>query len=624
MAETKISTFNTDIPYLYQELASGNISTAIGLDPDDDTFKISVQPDIDAYPGDIPSMQIDPVGKISFLPSTYVEVAGSQVTTATITAWENIIALADLSNSSGNEFDLRKSRLGGVITTGDTLGSLVFAGHDGTDYITASQIKSVNSGTVATNRIASNLLFYTHPDSTTASTLRMTIAPTGAVTIAAPDSGTGLTVSGGGVTVSSGNVTLSAGNIGLPTNVANTAGNITINSVIYLNGRGAADSVFLGGTAGGQVFNIANATNNVGIGYQAMAALVSSSTGNVGVGYQALYQLNDISNYNVAVGYQAGGGISTGGNQYNIGIGYRGGYSVTGSASSNIHIGNTGANESNTIRIGTQGTGDNQHNKFYAAGIYNTSVGATSNITLVDSSGQMGGLAGSASTVLVGGTAPSFTGSPSLSGTITAGTGLVATTGGVTATAGGLTVTLGSTTLTPLTAARAGIVKSSTAGVLSALIDSNTDGQVLISSASGAPAWASLSAGTNITITPGANTISIAATAGGGMTWTEVTGTSQSMAVANGYILNNAGLVTATLPSTAAVGDIVALVGKGAGGWKLAQNASQLIHFSSSTTTTGTGGSLASTNQYDCVEVICTVANTTWTVKSSIGNLTVV
>lgn len=108
------------------------------------------------------------------------------------------------------------------------------------------------------------------------------------------------------------------------------------------------------------------------------------------------------------------------------------------------------------------------------------------------------------------------------------------------------------------------------------------------------------------------------------VTTTEVTGTSQSAAVNSWYIANNASLVTVTLPTTAALGDVVRVIGKGAGGWKVAQNASEIIHFGNQNTTTGTGGSLASTNRYDVVELVCTVADTEWTVVSSIGNLTVV
>ena len=111
---------------------------------------------------------------------------------------------------------------------------------------------------------------------------------------------------------------------------------------------------------------------------------------------------------------------------------------------------------------------------------------------------------------------------------------------------------------------------------------------------------------------------------GGVLSWSEVTGTTQACSVNIGYILNNAALVTATLPSTAAVGDVIRLVGKGAGMWKLAQNASQYIRFAGLSTTTGTGGYLQAENAYDCIEIMCTTANNGWTVISSIGNIVVV
>ena len=108
------------------------------------------------------------------------------------------------------------------------------------------------------------------------------------------------------------------------------------------------------------------------------------------------------------------------------------------------------------------------------------------------------------------------------------------------------------------------------------------------------------------------------------ISWSEVTGTSQAMAVSSGYILNNASLVTATLPSTAAIGERIILQGKGAGLYKIAQNAGQTIHFGNQDTTTGTGGSLTATNQYDSIEVVCITANTDFAVLASIGSFTVV
>jgi len=134
--------------------------------------------------------------------------------------------------------------------------------------------------------------------------------------------------------------------------------------------------------------------------------------------------------------------------------------------------------------------------------------------------------------------------------------------------------------------------------------------------------------GTNVTLVEGTDggneTLTIDASVDRGITWNEVTGTTQAASVNAGYIANNAALVTITIPTTAAVGDVVRVTGKGAGGWKIAQNASEIIHFLGTDTTTGTGGSLASTGTYDGVEIVCVVANTEWVVASSMGNITIV
>lgn len=150
-----------------------------------------------------------------------------------------------------------------------------------------------------------------------------------------------------------------------------------------------------------------------------------------------------------------------------------------------------------------------------------------------------------------------------------------------------------------------------------------TNGQLIIGSASADPVLATLTAGTGVSITNGAGSITINAV-GSGVTWNEITGTSASMAVNNGYIANNAGLVTLTLPTTAAQGSTIYVTGKGAGGWKIAQNASQLINIGTATTTTGTGGSLASTNTFDSLMLVCITANNNWNVLNVVGNITVV
>lgn len=141
---------------------------------------------------------------------------------------------------------------------------------------------------------------------------------------------------------------------------------------------------------------------------------------------------------------------------------------------------------------------------------------------------------------------------------------------------------------------------------------------------------------TNITglITAGANiAISGAGTAaspysisssggGGGFLWTEITTTTVSLAINNGYVMNNASRVTGTLPATAAFGAEIKVSGKGAGGWQIAQNSGQTIHFDGNSTTTGVGGSLSSQSTFDCVSLLCITANTDFLVISSIGNIT--
>jgi hypothetical protein len=107
-------------------------------------------------------------------------------------------------------------------------------------------------------------------------------------------------------------------------------------------------------------------------------------------------------------------------------------------------------------------------------------------------------------------------------------------------------------------------------------------------------------------------------------TWNEVTGTSATLVAQTGYVANNAGLVTLTLPVVASIGDQIQIVGKGAGLFKIAQNASQKIHFIDTDTTTGTGGSLTAIEQYASIELVCITANNDWAVLDSAGNFTIV
>lgn len=155
-----------------------------------------------------------------------------------------------------------------------------------------------------------------------------------------------------------------------------------------------------------------------------------------------------------------------------------------------------------------------------------------------------------------------------------------------------------------------GVVYSNTTttGVLQSATLSS--GQLLIGGTT-TPAAATLTAGTGITITNGNNSITISSP-DSGITWNNVTGTSASMAVNNGYVSSNASQVQLTLPVTAAIGDCVSIRGSFAGGWKIVQNASQIIHVGSVASTTGVGGAVESANRYDCVDLTCVVTNNEW------------
>lgn len=166
------------------------------------------------------------------------------------------------------------------------------------------------------------------------------------------------------------------------------------------------------------------------------------------------------------------------------------------------------------------------------------------------------------------------------------------------------------------------ISNTTTTGALAAL--TLTNGQIVIGSTSNPPAAGTITAGSGISVSNGANSITISAT-GGGVTWTVVTASTQAMAVNSGYVANYAGQCVMTLPATAAVGSIFSVTGMNtAAGWKIAQNSGQQIFFGTSTTTSGTGGSLASINIYDAVTLVCNVANNSFIVLNSVGNITVV
>jgi hypothetical protein len=240
-------------------------------------------------------------------------------------------------------------------------------------------------------------------------------------------------------------------------------------------------------------------------------------------------------------------------------------------------------------------------------------------VTFNNTTGVFSGSALTQHYVLLGGASNAIT---SLNPGSTAGIPLVSAGSGADPTFGTAVVAGGGTGATSFTA-HSLLLGQGTSAITA--LGAATDGQLPIGSTGADPVLATLTAGTGISISNGAGSITINAT-GAGLPWTDVTGTTQTIAINNGYLADNAGLVTFTLPATAAQFSVFRIVGRGAGGWTIAQNAGQQIIFGNSSTTAGVTGSLSSTNANDVVEAIASVggSSTIWTVMSSVGNLNVV
>lgn len=99
-----------------------------------------------------------------------------------------------------------------------------------------------------------------------------------------------------------------------------------------------------------------------------------------------------------------------------------------------------------------------------------------------------------------------------------------------------------------------------------------------------------------------------------GLIPTAASSTPITAAVNHMYYITDASTVTITLPATAAAGSVVSIVGNGAGGWILAPGVGQTIKVLLASAST----SVASAEQYDCIEVVCVVANLTWVARSMV------
>ena len=222
----------------------------------------------------------------------------------------------------------------------------------------------------------------------------------------------------------------------IPATTSNmSAGVIGIGTTPFIHAYGT-NNTFIGSTAGTFSLTTASAHDNTGLGFNCLGALTtgaanvaagsqslnscttgsnnsaygvnslqtqSTASNNTGIGYHAGYALTGSDNTILgsvamdsastssnctAVGYGSLGSLTTGGSH--IALGYGSGGSVT-TGSSDILIGNVGtATLSNSIKIGTQGSGAGQQNTCYIAGIVGNGVSNPMPVFINSATGQLG------------------------------------------------------------------------------------------------------------------------------------------------------------------------------------------------------------------------------------------
>ena len=178
-------------------------------------------------------------------------------------------------------------------------------------------------------------------------------------------------------------------------------------TISTLNVSDANENTIIGVSSGNSTLS---ASFNTIIGAASAAALTSGNSNHI-VGHNSVNALTT-GTFNAGIGNFILDGLITG--SYNCVLGYSAGSNYTNAESSNILVSNKGvASENNTIRIGTQGAGNQQQNICYVAGITGATPTSanTPQVVLCDNTGNLTVISSSTAGYLLtsnGAATPSF------------------------------------------------------------------------------------------------------------------------------------------------------------------------------------------------------------------------
>lgn len=616
--------------------------------------------------GLIPDSGTSPVlpngsGYITVTGGLNINTVGS-ANTLTINLDNDVTLTNNDANAISSFLQFDKSR-SGIITSGDVLGTINFTGDDGVTQIEGASIEAVTTGTIGVDQIPTQLLFYTHPDAVQGSPdLQMTLDENGIITLHQYARGVVQSDASGVLSSSEGtNGQLLIGSSsgapawanlteGTGVGISNGANSITISvaDAVPINfdtddgtATPAANSLTV---AGGTNINTAGSGSTVTVNLDNDITLTNESVSST----SSTIQFDKSRSAGVITSGDFLGQVKFTGNDGTIQVesarieaestGTIGVNQIPGRLLFYTHPDSTSAitqrmilDEAGTLTLLTPDSGTAFTVVGGGAAITGRLTVSTDNIFISDTDNDADGRllvfqkTRSGSPVQVGDTLGSvdFTGDDDGAGSLftsaymrcTVDSGTIATDRIPTkldfythpdsvAAAPTKNMTLDKDGILTLHQYSDGAIVSDSSGNLSSTND--TAGYVLTSNGAGsAPTFQ--------------------AAAAGGISWSVVTGTTQTLAADNGYFANNGTQVDFSLPASASVGDTFVVAGmNNATGWTITQGAGQTIHFGDTDTTTGAGGSLTSTATYDVVELVCNVANTDFVVTRSVGNITIV